>query len=153
MPTTNRGRWLMYQWVFRGVSLPTNFYAALITPLDIVTVDSTTMSEFTEIAAGNGYTAGGYSLARNTTDFKSNTENYILNQAELLIKDVAWTATGGPIPASSYGARFLVLTTDEATLGDRQIVAFWDLASDRSITVGQTLKFKDLGITAKDVTP
>lgn len=149
MSMTNRGAWLIHEWVFRGVALPTNFYVALIENIDPPSFTEPTMSGLSEIPTGNGYTAGGFSLAKNTTDFKSNISDAGLNKANLLLKDVSWTATGGPIPASGTGARFAVLTTDEVTIANRQVVAWWDLVSDRIVTVGQIFKLVDLGLTGE----
>jgi hypothetical protein len=60
---------------FNAAALPTTFYAALVTSAGAPTADTNTLGELTEIAAGNGYTAGGISLSKNTTDFPSLTED------------------------------------------------------------------------------
>ena len=62
MALTNRGKYNFLAWLFRGVTPPTNFYVALVTSATAPTADTNTFSELTEIAAGNGYTTGGYSL-------------------------------------------------------------------------------------------
>jgi len=103
----------------------------------------------TEIAAGNGYTAGGYQLSRNATDWDSLTENDTDNRGEIQIKDLVWTASGGTIPASGNGARWAVLTDDNATQGSREIYAWWDLTSDRSVSDTQTLTLQDCEIRIK----
>jgi hypothetical protein len=36
------------------------------------------------------------------------------------------------------------LTTDEGTVANRQILAFWDLSADRTVSVGQTLTLQNL---------
>ena len=64
--------------------------------------------------------------------------------ALLQIKDVVWTASGGPIPASGNGARYAVLTDDNVTQGSREVYFYWDLVSDRSVSSGQTLTLQDM---------
>jgi len=145
MLVTNRGKFLLFDWVFRGATLPTNFYVALVTNAQTPTVDTNTLSQLTEIPAGNGYTAGGFQLSRNATDFDSLVENDTDDRAELQIKDVTWTASGGPLP-STGGAYYAVLTTDEATVGNRQVIAAWDLSGPVSVSDGQPLTLVDLEI-------
>jgi hypothetical protein len=140
---TNRGKALLFDYVFRGVALPANFYVALITSAATPTADTNTFSELTEIAAGNGYTSGGYSLTKNTTDFDTLTEDDTNDKAILKIKDVVWTASGGAIPASGNGARYAILTDYNATMGSRQVMAWWDLTSDRTVSSGQPLTLQD----------
>ena len=64
------------------------------------------------------------------------------------IKDILWTATGGTIPASGNGARYVVLTDDSessaAALGDRQIIAVWDMVTDRVATNGFPISLTNL---------
>ncbi len=140
---TNKGKARVMNGFFRNTSVPTNLYVALVTSAAAPAADTNTLSQLTEIAAGNGYTAGGYQLARNTTDFDALTENDTDDRGELQVKDVVWTATGGSLPGSGSGARYAVLTDDNATVGDREVLAFWDLVSDRSVSVGQTLTLQN----------
>ncbi len=141
---TNRGLKLLLDNYFRNTTEPTNFYVALVTSAAAPTADTNTLSQLTEIAAGNGYTSGGFQLTRNNTDFDSSTENDTDDRAEIQIKDVAWTGDSGNIPASGNGARYAVLTTDEATVADRQIIAWWDLSSDRTVSDDQSLTLVNL---------
>lgn len=150
MALTNRGKYLMLQAYFRNTGAPTNFYAALVTSAVAPTVDTNTLSELTEIAAGNGYTSGGISLARNATDFDVLTEDDVNDRGEVQTKDLVWTASGGNLPASGSGARYLVITTDEVTVGNRQVVAFFDLVSDRTVSDGQPLTLQDATIRATE---
>lgn len=140
---TNRGKFLLFGYVFRGTTLPTNFYVALATSATAPTADTNTLGELTEITAGNGYTTGGYSLARNATDFDTLTEDDTGDKALIQLKDVAWTASGGNLPASGSGARYAVLTDDNATVASRQVLAFWDLTSDRTVSSGQPLTLQN----------
>lgn len=136
--TTNRAKYLFLQWIFNGVALPTNFYLALVrsTP----DADTNTLGQLTEIPAGNGYTSGGTALSKNTTDFPSITEDDTNDLASVTVKDTTWTAAGGPIPASGGGATYVVLTTDEGTVANRQVIAFASLGSNAVVVVdGQPL--------------
>jgi hypothetical protein len=108
--------------------------------------DTNTLSQLTEIAAGNGYTSGGYQLSRNSTDFDSLTENDTDDRGELQIKDVTWTASGGSLPGSGNGARYAVLTNDNGTVGSREVYMYWDLTVDRSVSVGQPLTLQNCEI-------
>lgn len=140
---TNKGKYKLLDWVFRGTALPTNFYIALITSAATPTADTNTFSELTEIAAGNGYTAGGISLTKNSTDFDTLTEDDTGDKGLVQLKDIAWTASGGSLPASGNGARYAILTDDNATQGSRLVLAWWDLVSDRSVSVGQPLTLQN----------
>lgn len=140
---TNKGKYHVLGLVFQGVTAPTVYYVRLCTSTTPPTADINTASELTQITAGNGYTAGGFSLSRNATDWDTLTEDDTGDLAKVLAKDVAWTASGGPIPASGNGARWAVLTDDNATDGSRLIIAYWDLVADRSVSVGQTLTLQD----------
>jgi hypothetical protein len=146
---TNKGAAHVLGITFRAVTPPTNYYVALCTSAATPDEDTNTFSEMTEIAAGNGYTAGGYQLSRNATDWDSLTENDTDNRGEIQIKDLVWTASGGTIPASGNGARWAVLTDDNATQGSREIYAWWDLTSDRSVSDTQTLTLQDCEIRIK----
>lgn len=139
----NKGKWRALGWVLRGDTIPTNFYVALVTSATAPTADINTFSELTEIAAGNGYTSGGYQLTPNSTDFDVHTEDDANDRGLIQIKDIVWTASGGPIPASGSGARYAVLTDDNATVGSREVLAYWDLESDRTVSDGQTLTLQD----------
>lgn len=145
---TNKGKLRLFDWAFRSESVtpPTDFYIALVTSATAPTADTNTLSQLTQIADGNGYnaTAGGYKLDKNSTDFDANVENDTDDRSELQIKDVVWTASGGNIPASGGGARYAVLTDDNVTVGSREVLAFWDLSSDRTISSGQTLTLQNL---------
>lgn len=140
---TNRGKYKLLDWVFRGTALPTNFYVALITSAAAPTADTNTFSELTEIAAGNGYTAGGISLTKNSTDFDTLTEDDSGDKGLVQLKDIVWTASGGTLPASGNGARYAILTDDNATQGSRLVLAWWDLVSDRSVSSGQPLTLQN----------
>jgi len=146
MAWTNKGKMRGLEAYFRNVGAPTNFYVALVTSATAPSATTNTLSDLTEIAAGNGYSSGGYQLTPNATDFDVLNENDVNNRGEIQIKDVTWTATGGSIPASGSGARYAVLTDDHATVGSREVIDYWDLDSDRSVSDGQDLTLQNLEI-------
>lgn len=140
---TNRGKMRLLEWVFRGVAGPSNFYIALFTDATAPTADTNIKSELTEIASGNGYTTGGISLSRNSTDFDTLTESDGSDLGQVLLKDIVWTASGGNLPASGNGARYACLTDDNATQGSREILAFWDLGGSYQVGNGQPLTLQN----------
>lgn len=143
---TNRGKFMALKRLHDGTALPTNYYIALLTSATAPTADTNLMSDHTQIALTNGYSDGGFQLSLNGTDFDVVTESDASDLALIRIKDVVWTAAGGPIPASGNGARYAVLTDDNATVASREIYYYWDLSSDRTISDTQTLTLQDLEI-------
>ena len=141
---TNRARKNMYDIVYRDAAPPANFYVALCTVTDTPTAGTNIFGELTEIAIGNGYDSGGYQLNRNATDFDLLQEDDANNRADLYIKDLAYTAMGGPLPASGDGAIWAVLTDDNATVANREVWGWWDLGSARTVSDGQDLILENL---------
>lgn len=147
---TNRGKKLILELAFRNSGISSQFYVALITSGTTPTVDINTFSELTEIAAGNGYTSGGIAVARNSTDFDTLTEDDTNDWATALIKDLVWTASGGPIPSSGSSPSYWVLLTDEVTVGNRQVIAWGDVSPTTAVvSAGQTLTISDAGVRLK----
>ena len=105
--------------------------------------DTDTKTSLTEIATGNGYTTGGTLLAWNATDWDVWTEDDTNDRGLIQLKDIVWTASAGPIPASGNGARYAILTDDNATQGSREVYAYWDLTADRSVSDGQSLTLQN----------
>jgi len=139
---TNKGKFRLAEQALSNGAEPTVLFLALITSAVAPTEDINTFSELTEIAAGNGYTAGGISLTRNATNFPT-TEDDTNNWMNCDIPDQVWTAAGGPIPASGGGARWAILTDDNVTQSAREVYAWFDLVSDRTISSGQTLTIQN----------
>jgi len=138
----------MLSWVFPRVAFPTNYYVALVTDAVAPTVDINTLGELTQIATGNGYVDGGYELTPNDTDFDTTTEDDTLNKALCQIKDLVWTAVAGPIPSAGDGARYAILTDDNGTIANRQVIATWDLGTARSCTATHTITLQDCELQA-----
>lgn len=144
---TNRGKKLILEWVFNnadaGVTIPTYFYVALVRVTNVPGPTTNVFSDLVEITAGNGYTTGGYQLELKAADFDGLNEDDTNHRGEIQIKDVVWTASGGAIPDSGLGARYAVLLDYHATVGSRQVIAYWDLTSARSVSDGQSLTLQD----------
>lgn len=122
---TNRGKFAILATYFRadGTQSPGAFSARL-TKTTAPTADINLFSELTEIAAGNGYSAGGIALARNATDFDVITEDDVNDRALIQTKDLVWNASGGPIPSDSVGAEDLVICDDEVS---PQVIGYFSL--------------------------
>lgn len=147
---TNRGKVHLFDLVFRNAAEPTNYFVALVTSATAPGPDTNTMSDLTEINAGNGYTSGGYSLDRNSTDFNVLTEDDGADKAILQVKDVVFTASGGNLPNGGSGARYAVLTDDNVTVANRIVIAYWSLGSDRVVSNTQALTLVDLELNATE---
>lgn len=141
---TNKGK-AHFLGSIRGETQPTNYYVLLATSANTPTADTNTVSDLTQVSTGNGYTDGGYSLTKNSTDFDTWAENDTSDYGHIQIKDVVWTASGGTLPASD-SARWAVLTDDNATVANREVYAWWDLSSNQQVSDTQTLTLQDLEI-------
>lgn len=141
---TNRGKYANLAYWSRTTTPGTAFYMALVksTPDQ----DDNLMSDLTEVAAGNGYTAGGISLSRNSTDFDVLTEDDTNDWAIVQVKDIVWTASGGDLPSDSAGATYAVITDDNGTVSSRQVYHYGSLGGARVVSVGQTLTIQNFEI-------
>ena len=148
---TNKGKYKLFDWGLRNTSPPANFQVALVTVAGSVLPDTNTFSELTEIAVGNGYVAGGTVIPAGSVTFDVLTEDDTNDRGLIQIKDLVWTAAGGAIPASGSGARYAVLTDDAGSAGVREVYYGWDLASDRSVSSGQTLTLQNCELRINEV--
>lgn len=141
---TNRGVFDVLGVTFRANSISgSGFGVFLALAADPPVSTDNVKTDVSEIATGNGYVAGGINVARNSTDWDVHTEDDGNNRAFIQIKDLVWTAAGGPIPASGAGARYAILTDQNSTVASREIWSFWDLTSDRTISDTQTLTLQN----------
>jgi hypothetical protein len=146
---TNKGAYKILGWSLRQETMETNLYLALITNDNVPDVDTDTFGELTEIAAGNGYTTGGYQLTPNSTDFDVWTEDDVNDKGYIQLKDIVWTASGGSIPDTGTGAYYAVLLDDNGTIGSRKVYAWFELTgAPVSVSDGQTLTLPDVQIDA-----
>ncbi len=144
MPFTTRGLVRFFFYVFRNADRPANYYLALLTSAVAPTHDTKDMSQVTQIATGNGYTDGGYALNLNATDFEAIIEDDVNQLAELHIKQVVWNATTGALPSSGNPAQYIVLTTGDATIANREILWYETFTSPQAILLGQTLTVSNM---------
>lgn len=85
-------------------------------------------ADLTEIAAGNGYTAGGNAASLTSWAETSGT-------AKLTLADPAtWTAAGGSIGPFRYA----VLYNDTPTSPADPLIGFWDYGSAVTLAAGET---------------
>jgi hypothetical protein len=83
-------------------------------------------ADLTEIAAGNGYTAGGTQATQSSSAQTSGVY-------KLVLADVVFTASGSPMAAFRYA----VLYNDTAT--NKELIGFWDYGSSLTLGVAETL--------------
>ena len=103
--------------------------------------DTNTLSDLDEIAVGNGYNAGGATVARDvTTGFNAPAEDDDDDFANIQLQNVTFTASG-TIPSSGAGARYAVLTDASGN-----VIVWWDLGSDNSVSHSQTLQIQSAEI-------
>ena len=87
-------------------------------------------ADLTEIAAGNGYTAGG--TAASVTSSAQTSGTY-----KLVLADVVFTASGGSIGPFRYA----VLYNDTPTSPADPLIAYWDYGAALTLTNGETLNW------------
>lgn len=148
---TNRGKMRFIQHYFGNINTPAVFYVHLITPATAPTAGVNTLGQLTQMTGGNGYTSFGQTATRNTTDFDTFTEQDNNTLALTQLKNIAWTATGGTIPSAGSGARYAVLCLDNtSTVNLRDVLVYWDLTSERTVSNGQTITLQNLQINAQE---
>lgn len=139
---TTRGLRQALKWAIQNDSPPAALRLILVTSAVAATEDTLTLSELTEITAGNGYTAGGISLTRNTTNFPNLAEDTVTDDdASVDIEEQTWTTSGGAIPSAGGGINQAVLT--DGTLGTDSVIAYFDVpGAPLTLTLGQELTLK-----------
>jgi len=149
---TNTGKIRILELAFtneQSDSSPTTapFYIALTTSAASFDAETSAFDTSTEIVSGNGYTAGGEEIAGDTSGFDALLIDTASAYGRIQFKDLVWNAdTGGSIPGSGDGAFYAVLTDTSATLGSREVYAWFDLTSARTIQSGGSLTLQDIEI-------
>lgn len=87
-------------------------------------------ADLTEIAAGNGYTAGG--TAASVTSSAQTSGTY-----KLVLGDVVFTASGGSIGPFRYA----VLYNDTPTAPADPLIGWWDYGSALTLASGESLNW------------
>ena len=87
-------------------------------------------ADLTEIAAGNGYTAGG--TAASVTSSAQTSGTY-----KLVLGDVVFTASGGSIGPFRYA----VLYNDTPTSPADPLICWWDYGSALTLANGETFNW------------
>ncbi len=88
-------------------------------------------ADLTEIAAGNGYTAGGEAVPNRAGTRSAGTMT-------LAGDKIVWTATGGSIGPFRYP----VLYDDTPITPADPLMLFWDYGSSLTLAVGETFSWK-----------
>lgn len=145
--TTDRGKKLLLDYAFEASTVPTTYYLALATSAATPSKVSNLWSEMTEIATGNGYTSGGSALTA-ATNFTVTEVDGASVGAKVIADDVTWTASGGNIPASGSGARWALLL--DGNISTSNILSYFDLVSDRTVSDTQTLTIQAAEIDANE---
>ena len=144
--TTDRGKKLLLDYAFEASTVPTTYYLALCTSATSPTKAINTFSQLTQVATGQGYTDGGASLT--AADDFTVTEVDGAVGAKVVIDNVVFTASGGNLPASGDGARWAVLL--DGNVSGSNVLAYFDLVSDRTVSDTQTLTIAAAEIDANE---
>lgn len=91
------------------------------------TATNAVKADLTEIAAGNGYTAGGTAATISSSSQSSGTY-------KLVLADVTFTASGGAIA----DFRYAVLYNDTPTSPTDPLIGYWDYGSTVSLASGES---------------
>ena len=125
---TNAGKRLLLEYAFESVSPPSSYYVALCTSATTPDEDINTLSQMTQISGG-GYAA----LAVAARSGFTTSEDDSGDRGKTILADQVWTASGADLGP----ARWAVLCDGNG--GGDEIMAWFDLSSDRTVSDGQTL--------------
>lgn len=108
----------------KGVNAGSDAWKVALTNRAPVVATDATLTDATEISAGNGYTAGGN--AATTTSSAQTGGTFKL----ILASPAAWTATGGSLGPFRYAVLY-----DSTT---NNLIGYWDYGSAVTLGVGES---------------
>lgn len=108
------------------IDLDTHAFKSMLTNVAPVADTNTVKLDITEIAAGNGYTAGGVALA-SVTWLETGAG---LGVWRFTAADHSWTAAGGSIAAF----RYIVIYDDTPVAPADPLVGYWDYGTNLTLT-------------------
>lgn len=145
---TNRGKLKFLQRLHAGTSLPSNFYVALVTSTP--SPDTNVLGDLSQINTGNGYSSGGVQVGLDTTDWTGATEDDTNVKAKIKLTDAIFAASGGAIPNGGSNPTYAVLTDDNGTVANREVLYYWSLKTDTYIKDGSRLRL-DMHVALRDL--
>lgn len=107
-----------------GINAGSDVWKVALSNRTPVPGSDTGLASAVEIAAGNGYTAGGNAATTSSSTQTSGTYKLVLNSP------ATWTATGGSIGPFQYAILYDA-TTDN-------LVGYWDYGSPVTLSVGES---------------
>lgn len=109
-------------------NLGSNVYKVMLTNTAPVATNAV-KTDITDIAAGNGYTAGGFAVTTLSDTDTSGTVKFVASA------DNTITAAGGSIGPFRYA----VLYNDTQTAPVKPLVAWWDYGSSITLITGESI--------------
>jgi hypothetical protein len=110
--------------LLEGVNAGSDAWKVALTNRAPVVATDATLTDASELAAGNGYTAGGN--AASTTSSTQTGGTYKL----ILASPTAWTATGGSLGPFRYAVLY-----DSTT---NNLIGYWDYGSSVTLATGES---------------
>lgn len=110
--------------LMEGVNAGSDAWKVALTNRAPVVATDATLTDASELAAGNGYTAGGNAAA--TTSSTQTGGTYKL----ILASPTTWTATGGSLGPFRYAVLY-----DSTT---NNLIGYWDYGSAVTLGVGES---------------
>jgi hypothetical protein len=127
MAVFNKFHAFVEHWAEKVHNLQTDTLKLMLTNTAPVASNSV-RADLTEIAAGNGYAAGGPTVSVISSAQTSGTYR-------LVVGDVTFTASGGSIGPF----RYVVLYNDTPTSPADPLIGFWDYGSSLTLANGENL--------------
>lgn len=107
-----------------GINAGSDAWKVALSNRTPVVASDATLSDASEISAGNGYTAGGNAATTASSSQTGGTYKLVLNSP------TAWTATGGSIGPFQYAILY-DSTTDN-------LIGYWDYGSAVTLASGES---------------